>query len=78
MNPLSHQTNSRPPLGCMESLITMEILHKAHLCLMVSYQCAGVVKLTHTQLEIHRCLLSTVATHTLVLKHQTISACSAD
>ena len=34
--------------------------------------------LTHKQLEMHRCALSTVATDALVLKHQAISSHSAD
>ena len=34
--------------------------------------------LTHKQLEIHRCILSTVATDALVLKHLAISIHSAD
>ena len=34
--------------------------------------------LTHKQLEMHRCTLSTVATDALVLKHQAISIYSAD
>ena len=34
--------------------------------------------LTHKQLEQHGCILSTVATDALVLKHQAISTHSAD
>ena len=34
--------------------------------------------LTHEQLEAQRCMLSTVATDALVLKHQVISIHSAD
>ena len=34
--------------------------------------------LTHKQLETHGCVLSTVATDALVLKHQAISAHIAD
>ena len=34
--------------------------------------------LTHKQLEMHQCVLSTVATDDLVLKHQAISIHSAD
>ena len=34
--------------------------------------------LTYKQLEMHECILSTVATDDLVLKHQTISIHSAD
>ena len=35
-------------------------------------------RLTHKQLEIHGCVLSTVATDALVLKYQAISVHSAD
>ena len=37
-----------------------------------------MISLTPKQLEMHGCLLSTVATDALVLKHQTISNHSAD
>ena len=37
-----------------------------------------MVYLTHKHLETHGCILSTVATDALVLKHQTISTHSAD
>ena len=40
--------------------------------------CLGLNVLTHKPLETHRCLLSTVATYGLVLKHQAISIHSAD
>ena len=36
------------------------------------------VSLTHTQLEMHGCILSIVATDALVHKHQVISINSAD
>ena len=36
------------------------------------------VSLTHKQLETHGCVLSTVATDALVLKHQAISIHSAE
>ena len=38
----------------------------------------GGIPLTHKQLEMHGCMLSTVATDALVLKHQVISIHSAD
>ena len=38
----------------------------------------GKTLLTHKQLEMHRCILSTIATDALVLKHQAISIHSAD
>ena len=37
-----------------------------------------ILPLTHKQLETHGCLLSTVATDVLVLKHQAISIHIAD
>ena len=42
------------------------------------YLCNQIAILTHKQLETHGCLLSTVATDALVLKHQGISSHSAD
>ena len=38
----------------------------------------GHNELTHKHLETNKCVLSTVATDALVLKHQTISIPSAD
>ena len=38
----------------------------------------SIIKWTHKQLETHVCILSTVATDALVLKHQAISINSAD
>ena len=38
----------------------------------------GHSKLTHKQLEMHWCIISTVATDTLVLKHQAISIHNAE
>ena len=38
----------------------------------------GLTALTRKQLEMHGCILSTVATDVLVLKHQAISTDSAD
>ena len=35
-------------------------------------------RFTHKQLEMHRCILGTVVTDALVLKHQAISIHSAD
>ena len=40
--------------------------------------CSGVPVLTHKQLEMYECLLSTVATDALVLKHQAICIHNAD
>ena len=34
--------------------------------------------ITHKQLEMYKCILSTVAADTLVLKHQTVNIHSAD
>ena len=34
--------------------------------------------LTHKQLEMHKCIVNTVSTNALVLKHQTTSNHSAD
>ena len=42
------------------------------------YSIAQALGLTHKQLETHECVLSTVATDALVLKHQTISIHIAD
>ena len=39
--------------------------------------CLGLNVLTHTQLEMHVCVLTTVITDALVLKHQGISIHSA-
>ena len=35
--------------------------------------CLGLNVLTHNQLEMHRCVLSTVAADALVVKHQALS-----
>ena len=48
-------------------------------CLMVdAWSWTSTVHLTHKQLEMYGCILSTVATDALVLKHQVISSHSAD
>ena len=41
-------------------------------------QCVKYIPLTHKQLQMPRCMLSTVATNALVLKHQAISIHSPD
>ena len=58
-----HQKDNKPLSG--PSLLT-------HICIPWPHQ------LTHKQLEMHGCILSTVATDVLVLKHQAISIHSAD
>ena len=40
--------------------------------------CSGLNVLTHKQLELHGCVLSTKGTDALVLKHQAIITLSAD
>ena len=42
----------------------------------VKFKCSSL--LTHKQLETHECVLSTVATDVLVLKHQAISIHGAE